>query len=192
MKREKSKLPGLRPPGKLDEEEIEKMLEERRAEQCVPYVIRQISDRMTKHKLPLPVIVHGELWMATNLWEVVSSTIPNDNTFSLLVRMLWLSITGESSSNPLGETGRLPGFGPGFKLPYDLSLDIKLTAMPTTQGGWSTGIAPGVPKEHYGMVHKALKRELKKLPWFGGSKTGTYLGDNDQEGREELNDDLSD
>jgi hypothetical protein len=161
----------LRLPEKLSPGTIEEWRKQIEAERCVPYVIEQIKARMTKLELPGPVIVLGAAWLPTNLWVIDKAAIVNDNTFRLEITLRWMGTRTQLSlfTNPLPGKGTTPpGFGLGFQLPHSKKWNIPLTKMPATNCGWATGVAPGVAKEHWPVAEAAIKKELDKLPWFGG------------------------
>jgi|GEM_PF-6120047 hypothetical protein len=158
----------IKTPGKIDMDVIQEQMRRDRAEGCVHYVMRQITNRMADHRLPHAVATAGSIWLPTNLWDIVSAKIVNDNTFELHVIMRWMLADGYTVNNPLGsEEGTPKRFGPGFKLPHELKMNIELTEMPS-QGGRSTGHAPGVDKKYHAIAEKKILEALVKLPWFGG------------------------
>lgn len=148
------------PIKRLEPKEIKKRYDEIQAESIYEKLAAHITAELASVKMPSPVFCEGCIWLPTGTW-VLSRLELSEYDLTLVLSLVWIDANGFRDTNPMGpgKIGRPENFGPGFELPIIFRNQFALTKIPTTQGGWATGIAPAVPAP----VQKIVSNKIREF-----------------------------
>ncbi|MBX4188154.1 MAG: hypothetical protein KW793_03390 [Candidatus Doudnabacteria bacterium] len=156
--------------GKLTPAEIE-ALEARRAQYFMESAIsnalvrsmEHIKDLLSKHKLPAPVLVDSQIWLATGTWTIANLEA-DQNRLSLSLHLVWITSPLQRSTVPSSRE-HPEFFGPGFEIPHELQTgNYELNPSSTNYYyGSETEYGSGIPKQYAEAFKKELLDRLLKL-----------------------------
>ena len=132
-------------------------------------ILEEIQISLTNQVNPGPFFHGGKLYLHTDLWKI-QELAHEAFVITVSLALIWATIDGIATINPLPGSGRPEGFGPNYNLPHLITLEFWTGFRPKTK---THMIALKIGDARAEQVIELLLESLPKLDWI--SKTEPFL-----------------